>query len=55
MDYGVESIVGGNVGLILLKVLSRSLLTCRRSVKRIRIKQTWGTLSFTPSPLRSGL
>ena len=24
--------------------------TCRRLVKRIRIKQTWGALSFTPSP-----
>ena len=26
------------------------LLTCRRSVKRIRIKQTWGALSFIPTP-----
>ena len=41
--------MGGDVGLILLKVFSRSLLTCRRSVKRIRIKQTWGALSFTPT------
>ena len=32
-----------------------SLLTCRHSVKRIRIKQTWGALSFTPTPPRSGL
>ena len=47
--------MGGDVWLILLKVLSRFLLTCRRSVKRIRIKQTWGALSFTPTPPRSGL
>ena len=33
--------MGGDVGLIVLKVFSRSLLTCHRSVKRIRIKQTW--------------
>ena len=44
------TMMGGDVGLILLKVLSRFLLTCRRSVKRIRIKQTWGALSFTPTP-----
>ena len=44
------STMGCDVGLILLKVLSRSLLTCRRSVKRIRIKQTWDVLSFTPTP-----
>ena len=42
--------MGGDVGLVLLKVFARSLLTCRRSVKRIRIKQTWGALSFTPTP-----
>ena len=40
------STMGCDVGLILLKVLSRSLLTCRCSVKRIRIKQTWGALMF---------
>ena len=49
------STMGCDVGLILHKVLSRFLLTCRRSVKRIRIKQTWGALSFTPTPPRSGL
>ena len=47
------STMGCDVGLILLKVLLRSLLTCRRSVKRIRIKQTWGALSFTPISPRS--
>ena len=44
------STMGCDVGLILLKVLSRFLLTCRHLVKRIRIKQTWGALSFTPTP-----
>ena len=44
------STMGCDVGLILLKVLSRSLFTSRCSVKRIRIKQTWGALSFTPTP-----
>ena len=44
------STMGFDVRLINLKVLSRSLLTCRRSVKKIRIKQTWGALSFTPTP-----
>ena len=47
--------MGGDVGLVLLKVFTRSLLTCRRSVKRIRIKQTWDALSVTPAPPRSGL
>ena len=42
--------MGGDVWLILLKVLSRFLLTCRRSVKRIRITQTVGALSFIPTP-----
>ena len=42
--------MGGDVGLILLKVLSCFLLTCRRSVKRIRIKQTWCFEFHSDSP-----
>ena len=49
MDTHIST-MGGDVWLILLKVLSHSLLTCRCSVKRIRIKQTWGALSFTLTP-----
>ena len=46
--------MGGDVGLVLLKVFTRSLLTCRRSVKRIRIKQTWGALSLLPPGVDRG-
>ena len=43
------SIMGCDVRFFLLKVLSRSLLTCCRSVKMISIQQAWGALSFIPT------
>ena len=44
-----------DVGSFLLKVLLCYLHTCRRSVKRIRMKQTLGALSSVPTSPRSEL